>query len=45
MTQQIDVEYRTASHVEVRHAERVIDMIAVPYNEKAEVFLLVRASG
>ena len=39
MTQQIDVEYRTASHVEVRHAERVIDMIAVPYNEKAEVFL------
>ena len=39
MTQEI--EYRTAStmEMEVRHAERVIDLISVPYNEKAEVFL------
>lgn len=36
---QLEVEYRSASHVEVRHAERIIDMIAVPYGEKAEVFL------
>jgi HK97 family phage prohead protease len=34
-----EIEYRKASTVEVRHAERVIDMIAAPYNEEAEVFL------
>lgn len=35
----IDIEYRTATALEVRHPERVIDLIAVPYGEKAEVFL------
>jgi HK97 family phage prohead protease len=32
-----EIQYRTAGAVEVRHAERVIDMIAVPYDERAEV--------
>jgi HK97 family phage prohead protease len=32
-----EIQYRTASSLEVRHAERVIDMIAVPYDEEAEV--------
>lgn len=31
------IEYRTATTLEVRHAQRMIDMIAVPYNESAEV--------
>jgi HK97 family phage prohead protease len=31
------VEYRTAAELEVRHAQRVIELIAVPYNEPAEV--------
>lgn len=34
-----DIEYRKASTLEVRHAQRIIDLIAVPYGEKAEVFL------
>jgi HK97 family phage prohead protease len=34
-----EIEYRTASIIDVRHAQRIIDLIAVPYNEKAEVFL------
>jgi HK97 family phage prohead protease len=33
----IDIEYRTASTIEVRHAQRVIDLIAVPYNEPTDV--------
>jgi len=34
-----DIEYRSATTtLEVRHAQRVIDLIAVPYNEPAEVF-------
>ena len=37
MTDEI-IEYRNATHIEVRHAQRIIDMIAVPYGEKAEVF-------
>lgn len=32
-----DIEYRKASNVEVRHAQRIIDLIAVPYNEPTEV--------
>ena len=39
VTQPLELEYRTASNIEVRHAERIIDMIAAPYGEKAEVFL------
>jgi HK97 family phage prohead protease len=31
------VEYRAAQTLEVRHAERTIDMIAVPYDEEADV--------
>jgi HK97 family phage prohead protease len=31
------IEYRTASAVEVRHAQRTIDLIAVPYNEDTQV--------
>jgi HK97 family phage prohead protease len=34
-----EIEYRKASTIEVRHAQRIIDLIAVPYGEKAEVFL------
>jgi HK97 family phage prohead protease len=33
----IDIEYRTAATLEVRHAQRTIDLIAVPYNESTEV--------
>lgn len=33
-----EMEYRTATHVEVRHAERIIDVIAAPYNEPTQVF-------
>ena len=32
-----DLEYRKASTVQVRHAQRIIDLIAVPYNETTEV--------
>ena len=32
-----DIEYRKASTVEVRHAQRIIDLIAVPYNEQIDV--------
>ena len=32
-----NIEYRKASTVEVRHAERIIDLIAVPYNEPTDV--------
>jgi HK97 family phage prohead protease len=32
-----DIEYRTAAAVEVRHAQRIIDLIAVPYNETTRV--------
>jgi HK97 family phage prohead protease len=32
-----DIEYRTANTLEVRHAQRVIDLIAVPYNEATDV--------
>ena len=39
MTDLGDIEYRSASTMEVRHSERVIDLIAAPYNEPAEVFL------
>jgi HK97 family phage prohead protease len=39
MTDLGDIEYRSASTVDVRHAERVIDLIVAPYNEPAEVFL------
>ena len=31
------LEYRTAATLEVRHAQRTIDLIAVPYNEPCEV--------
>jgi HK97 family phage prohead protease len=31
------VEYRTAAALEVRHAQRVIELIAVPYDEPTEV--------
>jgi HK97 family phage prohead protease len=31
------VEYRTAATLEVRHAQRIIDLIAVPYNEPTDV--------
>jgi len=31
------IEYRTASTLEVRHEQRTIDLIAVPYNETTEV--------
>jgi HK97 family phage prohead protease len=31
------VEYRTAGTLEVRHAQRIIDLIAVPYDEPTEV--------
>ena len=31
------IEYRTASALEVRHVQRTIDLIAVPYNEATEV--------
>lgn len=31
------VEYRTAAAMEVRHSQRVIELIAVPYNEPTEV--------
>jgi HK97 family phage prohead protease len=31
------IEYRQASTLEIRHAERIIDLIAVPYNEPTEV--------
>ena len=31
------IEYRTASTLEVRHAQRTIDLIAVPYGETVEV--------
>jgi len=34
-----EIEYRSASAIEVRHAQRIIDMIAAPYGEKAEVFM------
>jgi HK97 family phage prohead protease len=32
-----DIEYRTASTLEVRHAQRTIELLAVPYNETVEV--------
>ena len=32
-----EIEYRKAATVEVRHAQRIIDLIAVPYNETTEV--------
>ena len=32
-----DIEYRKAATVEVRHSQRIIDLIAVPYNETTEV--------
>jgi len=32
-----DIEYRTAATLEVRHSERIIDLIAVPYDETTEV--------
>lgn len=31
------IEYRTATMLEVRHGQRMIDMLAVPYNESTEV--------
>ena len=31
------IEFRTASTLEVRHAERIIELIAVPYGETTEV--------
>ena len=31
------VEYRTAATLEVRHAQRIIDLIAVPYDEPTDV--------
>ena len=31
------LEYRTASTLEVRHGQRTIDLIAVPYDERCEV--------
>lgn len=34
-----ELEYRTTTAVEVRHAERIIDLIAAPYGEAAQVFL------
>ena len=32
-----ELEYRTAAPLQVRHAERTIDLIAVPYDEPADV--------
>lgn len=34
----LDIEYRTASTLDVHHPERVVEMIAAPYNEPTEVF-------
>lgn len=31
------IQYRTADTLEVRHAQRIIDLIAVPYNEPTDV--------
>jgi HK97 family phage prohead protease len=31
------IEYRSATTLEIRHAQRMIDMIAVPYNEPTQV--------
>ena len=33
----MDIEYRTAATLEVRHVQRTIDLIAVPYNESTDV--------
>jgi HK97 family phage prohead protease len=33
----VELEYRTAVAVEVRHPERIVDVIAVPYDEETEV--------
>ena len=32
-----DIEYRKANLLEVRHEQRLIDLIAVPYNEETQV--------
>jgi len=32
-----DIEYRKANLIEVRHEQRLIDLIAVPYNEETQV--------
>lgn len=34
-----EIEYRTVDRVEVRHAERIIEVIAAPYGESTRVFL------
>jgi len=34
---ELELEYRKAGKLEVRHPERVIDLIAVPYDEEARV--------
>ena len=34
-----EIEYRTAATLDVRHAQRTIDMIAVPYNEPTDVLI------
>ena len=31
------VEFRSVAELEVRHAQRTIELIAVPYNEETEV--------
>jgi HK97 family phage prohead protease len=36
------LEYRTATDLTVRHAQRMIDLIAVPYNEPVEVMRRAR---
>lgn len=33
-----EIEYRTASTVDVRRPERIVELIAAPYNEPANVF-------
>jgi HK97 family phage prohead protease len=37
VSEPLELEYRTASALDVRHPERVIDLIAVPYDEECQV--------
>jgi HK97 family phage prohead protease len=36
---ELEIEYRSVTTLEVRHPERIIDVLAAPYNEPARVFL------
>lgn len=39
MFDELELEYRSVGALEVRHPERIIDLIAAPYDQPAEVFL------